>query len=99
MFDIPPLCLSSVKGEDILVGGPIWQGKQEFPPLRGEAETGKGPVDLFPAERAHMLLVCPGREQGKGEGENGVRQLCPRRLLTYRTPIPTVPPQGGKENK
>jgi hypothetical protein len=32
----------------------------------GEAETGKGPVDLFSAERAHMLLVRPGGNKGRG---------------------------------
>ena len=32
----------------------------------GEAETGKGPVDLSPAERAHVIFVRPGREQGGG---------------------------------
>src|SRR3989344_5844434 len=32
----------------------------------GEAEIGKGPVDLFPAERAHRILVRPGRERGGG---------------------------------
>jgi zinc protease len=35
-------------------------------PLGGEAEKGKGPVDLFSAERAHMVLVRPG---GNIEGE------------------------------
>ena len=34
------------------------------PAMRGEAETGKGLVDLFPVERAHSIRVRHGREQG-----------------------------------
>ena len=29
----------------------------------GEAETGKGPVDLFPAERVRMKFAHPGQEK------------------------------------
>ena len=32
-------------------------------PSGGEVETGKGPVDLFPTKRVHLILVHPGREQ------------------------------------
>ena len=37
-------------------------------PEGGEAEIGKGRVDLFPAERAHFVLMCPG---GNNQGEGG----------------------------
>ncbi len=53
----------------IVTGG---QSKKSPSPFKGgEAEKGKGPVDLFPAERAHTTLVRPGWEQGKGEGVVG----------------------------
>ena len=42
----------------------------------GEAETGKGPVDLFPAERAHTILVRPGREWS-GETHAGCLPALP----------------------
>ena len=38
-------------------------------PQGGEADLGKGPVDLFPAERVHTVLVHPGRN-GRAEGIN-----------------------------
>ena len=44
----------------------------------GEAETGKGPVDLFPAERVQMILLRPG-------GNNGVRGSCS--VLSHRFPL------------
>ena len=53
----------------IVTGG---QSKKPPSPFKGgEAEKEKGPVDLFPAERAHTILVRPGREQGGGEGVVG----------------------------
>lgn len=36
------------------------------PGTGGEAEKGNGPVDHFPAERAHMILVRPGGNKGRG---------------------------------
>jgi hypothetical protein len=34
------------------------------PAIRGETETGKGSVDLFPVQRAHAIRVRHGREPG-----------------------------------
>ena len=34
----------------------------------GEADSGKGPVDLFPAERAHTVFVRPGGNMSEGSG-------------------------------
>ena len=47
----------------------------------GEAETGKGPVDLFPAERAQMIFLRPGGNS-KGEGAQSF------------TPHPNLLPEG-----
>ena len=45
-------------------------------PAGGEAEAGKGPVDLFPAERAHRILVRPGGNRwGEGNRPNDF-SLC-----------------------
>ena len=38
----------------------------------GEAETGKGPVNPFSAERVHVIFVHPGQEQA-GMGVPAVR--------------------------
>lgn len=38
-------------------------------PLRGEADTDQGPVDLGPAERARLLQARPGREQAGVRGK------------------------------
>jgi 23S rRNA (guanine2445-N2)-methyltransferase / 23S rRNA (guanine2069-N7)-methyltransferase len=64
---------------------------QNFPsPSKGgEAETGKGPVDLFPAERERGLSAHPGqkREDG-GEQHQGPTHLHPH---------PNPPPSRGRE--
>ena len=45
-------------------------------PLGGEAEKGKGPVDLFSAERAHMVIVRPGGNiRGEGQSIQAFHQL------------------------
>jgi hypothetical protein len=41
-----------------------WLRYRSLLPPGGEAEIGKGPVDLSPAERAQMILLRPGRKQG-----------------------------------
>ena len=43
----------------------------------GEAETGKGPVDLFPAERVRELSVHPGQERDGGEMPVMRYAFCP----------------------
>ena len=47
-------------------------------PPGGEAETGKGPVDLFSAERAQTILLRPG---GNSRGEGKPRQTGPHPVL------------------
>jgi hypothetical protein len=58
----------------------------------------KGPVDLLPAERAHMILVRPRREYGLGEGVSQTEYAMVfmlYRLTKLSTPTPTLPHQGG----
>lgn len=69
-----------------------------FPlPLRGEAETGKGPVDLFPAERAHMILVRTGREQDRVRGDK--KQLDESWRYTLITAVSPSPPPSPIEGE
>jgi uncharacterized FAD-dependent dehydrogenase len=55
----------------------------------GEAETGKGPVDLFPAERVREPSAHPGQKRQDG-GERHQR-------LTPSHPHPNPPPSRGRE--
>jgi hypothetical protein len=55
----------------------------------GEAETGKGPVDLFPAEQVRESSAHPGQKRQDG-GERHQR-------LTPSHPHPNPPPSRGRE--
>jgi len=45
--------------------------------MGGEAENGKGPVDLFPAERVRMIHAHPGQETGWGGDIKGLHLFTP----------------------
>ncbi len=66
------MALAALEGEGFALRGQFTPRQNEdvnLLPLspRGEAETGEGPVDLLPAERAHTTYVRPGREEGEGD--------------------------------
>jgi len=54
----------------------------------GEAETGKGPADLFPPSGCASFLRTPGRKQDEGVFHQSLESLHP---------LPNPPPSRGRE--
>jgi hypothetical protein len=55
----------------------------------------KGPVDLLPAERVHVVFVHPGREYRLGGGGEIRRITTLKFSAAFLTPTLSLPRQGG----
>jgi hypothetical protein len=60
----------------------------------GEAETGKGPADLFPAERVRECSAHPGQEHWDGGDLNMATNSN-----SAHTPTLTLPRKGGGDGR
>ncbi|MHB8667821.1 MAG: DEAD/DEAH box helicase [Burkholderiales bacterium] len=83
------MALAALEGEGFALRGQFTPRQNEdvnllSRSLRGEAETGEGPLDLLPAERARTTYMRPGLEESEGD-------------LPPLIPAPSPPGEEGSE--